>query len=98
MLDKISNTMYFNSDDEFFRFAVVPMLVIKEWPSDSEQKRYYRDFNLSKNYHQAVNDGKIFVIKDPNSQIFKHQAVSYRALTKPIENLEDWVVNKNFKF
>ena len=48
------------------------------------------DFNLSNAYNDAISQGKKFIIKDPNSQIFKHQAVSYRTITKPIQNLEEY--------
>ena len=96
---QISKTKYFDSDDEFYKFAVVPVLIAKEWPNSIDGKtRYYTDFNFSYKYQNALKKGHRFVIKDPNSQICKHQAVSFRTITKPIKNLDDWIYDKNFKF
>ena len=82
--------MYFDSDDDFYKFCVVPVIVPKERVSRDGTIRRSMDFNLSNDYHNAVKDCKIFIIKDPKSQICKHQAVSYRTITKPIENLEEY--------
>ena len=87
----ISNKMYFDSDKDFFDFAVVPVLVTKEIIGADGTKKYTFDYNLSWEYENALKNNKIFVIKDPNSQICKHQAVSFRTITKPIQNLCDCV-------
>lgn len=87
---KISNKMYFDTDEDFYRFCVVPIIVAKDRVQPDGSIRQSMDFNLSSEYNNAVNDGKVFVIKDPNSQIYKHQAVSYRTITKPIVNLEEY--------
>lgn len=84
------NTLYFEDDDDFYKFAVVPMLVPVEFIDADNCIRHYADFNFSTEYNRAVRDGKKFVIKDPNSQIFKHGAVSYRTITRPVENLEQY--------
>ena len=76
------NKLYFNTDDEFYRFCVVPELVIRECPTGR-----YTDFNFSYVYLDAVNANKIFVIRQKDSQICKHNAVSYRTITKPIKNV-----------
>lgn len=85
------NIMYFDSDDDFYRFCVVPLVVIR----DKVNKRtgdtiHYMDFDLSYKYHKAVEDGVTFIIKDEDSQIYKHGCVSYRTITKPIVNLEPY--------
>lgn len=91
MFKKIkSNTMYFNTDDEFYQFCVVPQLNTIEYINPSGEKSYYVDFDLSYEYNKAVNDGIQFVIKDENSQICKHGCVSYRTLSKPISNLKPY--------
>ena len=87
---KLDNKMYFDSDDDFYQFCVEPYIIPVEYTNDQGETKYYMDFNLSKSYQNAINQGKVFIIKDPNSQIFKHQAVSYRTITKPIQNLEQY--------
>lgn len=82
--------MYFNSDDEFYKFCVVPEIIPVEYIDVDGTTRYYMDFNLTTAYHDAIEQGKKFIIRDPNSQIYKHQAVSYRTITKPIQNLEEY--------
>ena len=85
-----SQKLFFNSDDEFYKFCVVPEIIPVEYVNQDGEIKYYMDFNLSNAYNDAVKQGKKFIIKDPNSQIFKHQAVSYRTITKPIQNLEEY--------
>lgn len=84
------NKMYFDSDDDFYKFCVDPIIIPVEYITDEGETKYSMDFNFTKSYQDAVNQGKIFIIKDPDSQIFKHQAVSYRTITKPIQNLEQY--------
>lgn len=88
---KIGKVMFFNTDEDFFNFAVVPHLYARKCEMDDGSAVYCTDYDFSHKYNKAVNDGKVFVIKDPDSQIFKHQAVSYRAITKPIKNLDDCI-------
>ena len=81
------NIIYFDNDDEFYEFCVVPKLVPVQYVNGDGQIAYYTDFNLSDAYHDAVKAGKKFMIKNEDSSIFKHKCVSYRTLSKPIENL-----------
>lgn len=94
MLKKISNEndkiMYFDSDDDFYNFCVVPKLEIIEYIDRNGDVAYHTDFNLSNKYYDAIKNGMKFIIKDEDSQIYKHGAVSYRTITKPIENLEEY--------
>ena len=91
MFKKIkSNTIYFNTDDDFYQFCVVPQVVIKEYVDNNGETNYYFTFNLSNAYNKAISDGINFVIKDENSQIYKHGCVSYRTISKPISNLKPY--------
>jgi len=88
--NKNDNTMYFNSDEEFYQFCVYPQLVPVEYIDSTGKTSYYTDFNFTNAYNDAVRKGMNFVIKDENSQIYKHGAVSYRTITKPIKNLKSY--------
>lgn len=84
-MNRIKNTIYFDSDDEFLDFALDPRPVIKEGKHCK-----YTDFNFTKTYQNEVDNGIRFCIKDERSQIEKHQAISYRTITKKVENLDPW--------
>lgn len=89
------NKMYFKCDDDFYQFCVVPVIIPREFVNKlTGETLYYMDFELSDAYKNALAQNKKFVIKDKNSQIFKHKCVSYRTITKPIENLEEYNVWK----
>ena len=85
--------IYFKSDDDFYKFCVVPEIIPVEYINPNGETKYYMDFNLTNAYNDAVKQGKKFIILDPNSQIFKRQAVSYRTITKPIQNLVEYYGN-----
>lgn len=92
LTDNKQNIIYFDNDDEFYDYAVVPQLIpIK---TDSVDKYgnpvYYCDWNFSSVYNNAIQNNTQFIIKDEDSQIFKHGAVSYRTITKPIQNLQQY--------
>lgn len=88
---KDPDIIYFNNDDEFYNFAVVPELVVKKgYVEHLDRDVYYTDFNFTNNYIDAINAGKSFVIKDPDSKIFKHQSVSFRTECKPVSNLKKY--------
>ena len=87
---RVSQKMYFDTDDDFYKFCVVPVIVSKERTLPDGSIRKCMDFNMSYEYDNAVNNGKIFIIKYPNSQIYKRGAVSYRTITKPVSNLEEY--------
>ena len=86
-IDDKKNIMHFDSDDEFYQFCVVPEIVIVDYINPAGKNDHYMTFNLSPSYLDAVDNGTRFMIHDPKSQIYKHQAVSYRTCTKPIQNL-----------
>lgn len=85
-MQKTGNNIFFDNDEEFYDWAVIPHLDIYK----TESGLYYTSFELSNLYHEAVSNGYRFIIKDEDSQIYKHQAVSYRTITQPIENLDPY--------
>ena len=90
-VDKENNILYFDKDDDFYEFCVVPMLVVKEYVNNNGEKAYYTDFDFTNDYTTALEKGTKFIIRDPKSQIVKHNnTVSYRTISKPVQNLEPW--------
>ena len=77
-------TIYFESDDEFTDFCVAPYAVIKQ----SESGVYYYHGEYSDLYKKAIEEGKRFVIKDENSQVYKHQCVCKRVI---VPKTDDYV-------
>jgi len=89
MIEK-DNIIYFDNDNEFYEYCVVPELIPVQYIDKDGNENYYNDFKLSSQYNIALNKGKRFIIKDENSQIFKHGCVSYRTISKDIQNLDQW--------
>lgn len=85
-----NNRIYFDSDDEFYQYTVVPELVPVQYIDMNGEEKYYTDFNFTPQYQNAINNGMTFIIKDEDSNIFKHGSVSYRTITKDVQNLEQW--------
>lgn len=84
--------MYFDNDDDFYNFCVNPKLFARELSvTNNGEKLYSYDFDYTDAYKNALSDNKLFVIKDEDSQIYKHKAVSYRTITKPVKNLEQYL-------
>ena len=84
------NIIYFDSDNEFYDYCVVPELVPVQYIDSEGNEKYYSDFNFTPQYNNAVNNGMRFVIKNEDSQIYKHGCVSYRTISKDIQNLDPW--------
>ena len=84
------NIIYFDSDNEFYEYCVVPELVPVQYIDSEGNEKYYSDFNFTPQYNNAVNNGMRFVIKNEDSQIYKHGCVSYRTISKDIQNLDPW--------
>lgn len=89
-MEAINNIIYFDSDNEFYDYAVIPELISIAYTDKNGIERYYTDFNFTTQYNNAVNNGMRFVIKDEDSQIYKHGCVSYRTISKEIPNLDPW--------
>lgn len=89
---KNPNILNFSSDNDFYRFCVVPVIVPREYVDTvTGQPAYYMDFDFSNQYVDAVKNGVKFCINDEDSQIYKHGCVSYRTITKPVENLIEYI-------
>ena len=84
------NVLIFDDDDQFYNFCVNPKLNIKTKKLETGQDINYYDFDFTHDYNKALEMGKRFKIKDENSQICKHGAVSYRTITKRIDNLDPY--------
>ena len=81
------NIMHFKNDDDFYEFCVNPSIIINECNCSSPEKIYYQSFDFTKEYQDAVNAGKQFMIHDEDSKIYKRGAVSYKTMTKNVQNL-----------
>lgn len=81
--DTKNNTITFSNDQDFFDFAVVQEMVFER----SEMGTLLQTWNFTHAYNQAIEEGTKLVISDPNSQVVKHRAVTYRAVTRPVENV-----------
>lgn len=73
-LKEVNNTIFFESDEEFEDFCVAPYATIKQ----SENGTSYCAGDYSDIYKECVKEGKLFVIKDRNSKVYKRQAVTKR--------------------
>ena len=89
-----NNIIHFKNDDEFYEWCVVPKIVLINETDKFGNEYKVADFNLSEAYNDAINIGKYFMIEDENSQICKHGCVSYRTISKPIQNLETYFNDK----
>lgn len=89
-LDKDDSVIYFENDEEFYQFCVAPVLKSQEYKRKDGTVGYFADFDFTQGYKDAVKAGKRFVIKDEDSQIFKHGSVSYRTITKNVQNLDQY--------
>lgn len=80
--------MYFDTDDDFYKFAVDPVLDIKKDVTECNgQKIHSYDFKFTEAYTDAVNKGIQFVINDKESKINKRGTISVYLITRPIDNL-----------
>ena len=89
-LDKDDKVIYFDNDEEFYQFCVAPNLKAKEYEEEDGTIGYFADFDFTQGYKDAVKAGKRFVIRDEDSQIFKHGCVSYRTISKKVDNLDQY--------
>jgi len=97
-MDDKEKIMYFKNDDEFYEFCVMPKIIFRTEINPTTNKEYYvADWDFTQAYKNAIADGMYFMIKDENSSIFKHGAVTYRVATKPIKNLLQYINVKNPK-
>lgn len=87
---KNNNILYFDNDEAFYNWCVVPQLKTCEYTDNLGNIKYFVDFDFTHEYLDAIAKGLRFIIKDEDSQICKHKAVSYRTITKNIDNLDNY--------
>ena len=68
------NIIFFESDEEFTDFCVAPIAQIKR----SEKGTLYYEGEYSDKYKTCIEEGKTFIIKDEDSQVYKYQCVAKR--------------------
>ena len=83
---ELDNVIYFDTDDDFYNYAVKPNFVVNQNPNVGMSY----DMDMTDEYKLAVENGKLFCIKDENSAIYKHGCVSCRTLSKQVQNLEPY--------
>jgi len=71
--------LFFESDEEFTDFCIAPYAEIKEGKNGT----LYVAGDYSNEYKKCIEEGKTFIIKDEDSQVFKRQCVCKRV---PIYN------------
>ena len=95
------NIFFFESDDEFTDFCIAPYAVVKR----SSEGTLFVEGQYSDMYKKYIEQGKTFIIKDENSQVYKDQCVRKRVPVKiddfplydrlplvqlPVQNLEPY--------
>jgi len=83
----INNIKFFDSDDDFYVFCVTPQLDVHSHTNIYGDTTYYTDFEFTNGYNDDIDNGIMFMIKNPNSSIQKRGCVSYRGHAKRIKNL-----------
>lgn len=78
-IDAKNRAIYFDNDAEFYDYAVNPLLTVTNGDNTP-----FMDWDFTQPYKNALAENTKFIICDDNSQIYKHQAVSYRTITKPV--------------
>ena len=79
--DEKNNTITFEDDNEFYDWAVSPFDVFER----SESGTLMSTWNFTSSYEKAVERGTKLIINDPKSSVVKHQAVTFRTVTRPVE-------------
>lgn len=96
-LDKYTDYMCFDTDDDFYTFCVNPVIIAKEYTTKAGNESAYGTFEFTNAYEDALRDNIAFVIRDKNSEILKHKGiVSYRTISKQAKNLHPWYFEKVF--
>lgn len=96
-LSKYTDYMCFDTDDDFYKFSVNPVVIVEEYTSNDGDQRKYATFDFSNAYKDAIKNNIAFVIRDRRSNILKHNGmISYRTISKQTENLHPWYFEKIF--
>ena len=95
------NIISFDSDKKFEDFCIAPYAAVKR----SANGTLFVEGQYSDMYKKYIEEGKTFIIKDEDSQVFKHQCISKRVPVKvdgfpsynrltlvqlPVQNLEEY--------
>lgn len=84
--------MFFDCDNDFYEFSINPNPIFNTKDYEEGLSKYLTfTYDFSEAYYDAINNGITFVIKDPNSAITKHNCISHRTITKPVQNLEPYM-------
>lgn len=84
-MERKNNIIYFESDDEFLDYCLDKRPIIKEGKHCK-----YTDYEFTKLYYDELKNGTRFCIKDENSAIEKHGVITFRTISKKVDNLEPW--------
>ena len=80
----LDDILFFETDEEFTEFCVAPYAETKKNDNGSD----YIVGDYSDEYKKCIEQGKKFIIKDEDSQVFKRQCVTKRV---PVFNNGDCV-------
>lgn len=83
---ELDNIIYFDTDNDFYAFCVKPQVMV----CDNTSGNISYDFDFTDDYKTALTNNKKFCIKDENSKIYKHNCVSYKLISKDVQNLEPY--------
>lgn len=90
--------LYFDTDDDFYKFCVEPKLIVKTCKNYNGDDVCCTTFDFTPAYNDELSNNTIFVMRDKNSQIIKHDnVVSYRTISKKVKNLMPWYYEKIFE-
>ena len=67
-----NDIIFFESDEEFADFCIAPYAVVKR----SADGKPFVEGQYSDMYKKYIEEGKTFIIKDEDSQVFKRKRVS----------------------
>lgn len=73
--DKVkNNVIYFDTDEEFTDFCLAPYAIIEQ----TDNGILYYTGEYSDEYLRCIDEDKSFIIRDEDSEVYKHQCVSKR--------------------
>lgn len=87
-MTKIGNTLYFESDEEFERFAFRPYAQVV----CTESGILTVECDYSDEYKQCITQGIAFEIKDENSKVARRQFATLRV---PVRDLDGNLLNRD---
>ena len=80
--------MYFDTDEDFQNFCVLPYTTLEKSPITGEP---YQQWHFTKEYLDAVAAGTRFKIKNEDSKIYKRQqVVGPGGIGIRVQNLDHW--------